>query len=52
MILKKYLVTLKVDNEKVTTWASNKGEAINNILNFYRWKNYNRSWGVTAKQVK
>ncbi len=50
--LKKYLVTLKVDNEKVTTFASNKESAIDNILTCYRWKNYNRNWGITAKLIK
>jgi len=50
--LKKYLITLKVGNEKITTFASNKENAINNILTFYRWQNYNRDWGIKAKFIK
>ena len=49
--MREYIVTLKVDNEKIITWAINEESAINNILNFYR-KNYNRDWGITAKFIK
>ena len=50
--LKKYLVTLKVGNEKVTTFASNKENAIDNILTCYKWQNYNKDWGITAKLIR
>jgi hypothetical protein len=50
--MREYIITLKIDNEKVRTFANNKESAINNILNFYKWKNYNRNWGITAKFIR
>ncbi len=50
--MREYIITLKVDNEKVRTWANNEESAINNILTCYKWQNYNRDWGITAKFIR
>ena len=49
---REYIVTLKVDNEKVRTWANNEEGAINNILTCYKFQNYNRDWGIKAKFIR